>query len=161
MNTYLSCFLIASILEPSTTGTIAVVAAIVTILIADVFFAIDEIAVIGLLLVSLYLTLLIDVSWQWQVLIVIAIWLAATLLFYVGWRYIASPLSKLLSPKNQESIHEAAGELCVYRKIEGKSFAFWNGELWPAVIDDASTFENGDEALVSKTLNGQFHLKQK
>jgi hypothetical protein len=79
----------------------------------------------------------------------------------VGWRWLASPLSKLLSPKNQESIHEAEGDVCVYRNIQGKSFAYWNGELWPALIDDASTFENGDEALVSKTLNGQFHLKQK
>lgn len=152
---------VASILDPSTPGTIAVIAVIVTILIADIFFAIDVIAVIGLLLVSLYLTLLIDASWQWQVLILISIWLVTTSMFYVGWRLLASPLSQLLSPKNQESIHKAEGDSCVYRNIEGKSFACWNGDLWPAVIEDASTFDNGDTAFVSKTLNGQFYLKKK
>jgi hypothetical protein len=79
----------------------------------------------------------------------------------VGWRWLASPLTKLLSPVNQESIHEAEGDVCVYRNIRGKSFAYWNGELWPAQIDDVSTLKDGDEVLVIKTLNGQFHLKQK
>jgi membrane-bound ClpP family serine protease len=157
----LSCFTVASILEPSTAGTIAVIAAIVTILVVDVFFPIDAVAVVGLLLVSLYLTLLIDVSWQWQILIVITIWLATTSLFYVGWRWLASPLTKLLSPVNQESILEAEGDVCVYRNIGGKSFAYWNGELWPAQIDNVSTLKDGDKVLVIKTLNGQFHLKQK
>lgn len=149
----------ASILEPSWAGSVAVLAAIITILVADVFFAIDAIAVIGLLAVSAYITLLIDVPWQWQILLLIAIWLGTTLLFYVGWRSLAKPISRALSPKIHETIESSVGSVCVYRQINGKSFAYWNGDLWPAVVDSNASISDGDEAQILANKNGQFHLK--
>ena len=151
--------LAASLLEPSTFGTITVIALIVTILVADIFFSIEEIAVVGLLLVSIYLTLLIDIAWQWQILVLILIWLLTTGIFYFGWRAIASPLSKLIASKEKETIEKALGDHCKFRVINGQHFAYWNGDLWPAQVEPGHVLEDGQEALIKKNESGKFHIK--
>ena len=146
------------IFEPSLPGLLWVLAIGLSAIVADVFFETEILSVAALLGISIYLSLLVDVPIQWRVLLVLLCWLVVTGLFYLVWKRFMAPLIRSGFARGiDESVNTAVGSTGILRRIDGKVFVYWNGDLWP--IDETEEnrmLEDQAEVLISSVEGGVF-----
>ena len=139
--------MLVDILDPSIQGFLWVLAIGLTIVVADVFFETEILSIAAILGVSIYLSLLFDVDLKWRILVAMMVWVAVTFLFYFGWKKVAAPMIRRSVVRGMdESVGSAVGAIAEYRLIDGKSFVYWNGDLWPLHEDfDPAEFDGSLE----------------
>lgn len=131
-----------NLFDPSLQGFLWVLAIALTIIVIDVFFETEILSVVALIGISIYFSLLFDVSVKWKVLLALLCWLALTALFYTVWKRVFAPLIRLCLPAgSDEAIHSAVGSVGEFRLINGKTFVQWNGDLWPVDLDPSGAID--------------------
>lgn len=146
------------IFEPSLQGLFWVVAICLSAIVADVFFETEILSLGALLGISVYLSLLVDVPLQWRVLIILFCWLVVTGLFYLIWKRFVVPLIRRGFTRGiDESLNTAVGSTGILRRIDGKVFVYWNGDLWPIVeTEENRTLDDRSEVLIAAVEGGVF-----
>lgn len=159
------------ILDFTVQGLLWVLAIGLTIIVVDVFFETEILSVGALIGISIYTSLLFDVDIKWRVLIAIACWLLVTALFYLVWKRFVTPLiQRGFSKGINEAIHSAVGATGEFRRIDGKAFVYWNGDLWPVDLDedgggsadaDDGRFIDRDKVIIKTASNGTFTIQER
>jgi len=154
-----------ALLDPSWGGLLWVIAIGLTVLVLDVFFATEVLSWLALMGISLYVSLLVETSLKWRVLVFLVCWLLTMWAFAtVGRRGLRAMARKLGSggedvPHSGEEVLETAvGSRAVYRLIDGNPFAEWNGDLWPATTDQSADLEDGQPVRILSLAEGHFHV---
>jgi hypothetical protein len=148
------------IIDPSISGLTWVVAISLFVILLDVFFDTKILTVLALLGVSVYFSLLFDISTKWRISISLLCWLGTTAGYYlIADKFLVPSVRALFTKGFNEA--DAAGEEGVYRIIEGKRFIYWNGDLWSIHAHNKNDFSDGQTILITSTENGKFTIKQK
>ena len=147
-------------LDPSFEGFMWVIAIALTVIVLDVFFETEILSVAALLGISVYFSLLFDISVKWKLLIALLCWIGVTALFYRFWKRAIAPLIRnLINTGENEAIHSAVGASAEFRLIEGQPFAYWNGDLWPLELKEEQ-FEDRQKVIVEAVVNGNFTVRE-
>jgi hypothetical protein len=151
--------MLAFSIVPSVEGFAWVLALSLSVLFLDVFFSTDLLSIAALLGISIYGSLLLNISGKWTVLIALLSCVTSIALFYTLWkRVVIKVILNLFGAGLKESIHSAEGQSGQFREIEGKFFVSWNGELWPAEFDSKTTFSDRQPVLIQKVETGVFTI---
>lgn len=148
------------IIEPTASGLAWVFAISLFVILIDIFFDTKVLTVLALLTVSVYFSLLFDISIKWRISISILCWLGTTAAYYLMADRFLVPAVRTLFTKGISESH-ATGEDGTYRIIEGKRFVYWNGDLWPIKAHNEEDFEDGQSVSITSSDNGKFTIKQK
>lgn len=147
--------------DPTIEGFLWVLAISLTVILIDIFFQLEVLSAIALLVVSIYFAAICDVTIKWQLLIALISWLLSSLFFFLVARKLMIPLVNKVIPKGKdESILGAVGSLAEYRLIGKQSFVSWNGDLWPITNENSGQFQDHDKVIIESVKNGQFTIKK-
>jgi membrane protein implicated in regulation of membrane protease activity len=147
-------------IDPSFSGLTWVAAISLFTILVDVFFDTKILTVMALLAVSIYFSLLFDISLKWRISILILCWLGTTASYYlIADRFLVPSVKALFTKGLNEA--SASGEEGVYRIIEGKRFIYWNGDLWHVSDHDKDDFSEGQTVYITSSENGKLTIKHK
>lgn len=147
------------IIDPTTSGLAWVFAISLFVILIDIFFDTKILTVIALLAVSVYFSLLLDISIKWRISISILCWLGTTVSYYlIADRFLVPAVRALFTKGISES--EATGQDGTYRVIEGKRFVYWNGDLWDINPHNEENFRDGQSVSITSSENGKFTIKK-
>ncbi len=154
-----------ALLDPSWEGLLWVIAIGLTVLVLDVFFATEVFSWLALMGISAYVSLLVETSPKWRVLVFLVCWVLTMWAFAtVARRGLRAMARKLASGgedvtySGQETLETAAGSTAVFRLIDDTPFAEWNGDLWPAMTDPGATLEDGQPVRIVSLTEDSFHV---
>lgn len=149
-----------SIFDPSLQGFLWVLAIAMTVLVLDIFFETEFLSLAALIGISIYLSLLFDVSTKWTILISLGCLSVLIAIFYLLWKQMIAPLVRRCLPSGaDEAIHSAVGATATFRKINEKTFVEWNGDLWPVdVSSDSPRFSDRAPVKITSVENGVFSI---
>ena len=151
--------ILAFLVAPSVDGFEWVLAVALTVLFLDVFFSTDILSIVALLGISVYGSLLLNISGKWTVLVALFSYVTSIALFYTLWkRIVIKIILRLFGTGIGETIHSAQGQTAQFREIEGKHFVSWNGDLWPVDFDRKSHFTDRQLVLIQKFEAGAFTI---
>lgn len=157
-----------NLLDPSLQGFLWVLAIALTVIVLDVFFETEILSIAALIGISIYFSLLFDVSIKWQVLIALLCWLAVTGLFYAVWKRMIAPLIRRCLPSGaDEAILSAVGAVGEFRLIGGKTFVRWNGDLWPVDLapdfasEETIPFADHEKVTITGVAGGIFSITER
>jgi hypothetical protein len=141
---------------------LTIAALVITITVIDIFFPIEAISVSALLGLAVYISLMLDVTWPWRVLIIVISWLFSCAIFFIVWRKIAGPITeRLMGSKVTSGLDGAVGTNATFKTINGKHFCYWNGEIYPVSTPiGEQSFENGDTVRVQSVSDGVFTISR-
>jgi len=151
---------ILSFIDPSVSGLTWVIAISLFVILVDIFFETKILTVLALLGVSVYFSLLFDISTKWRISISILCWLGTSAGYYFIAGKFLVPTVKSLFTKGYNEV-DATGEEGVYRVIEDKRFIYWNGDLWGVKAHEHEDFSDGQTVLITSSENGKFTIEQK
>ena len=150
-----------NLIEPSLEGFLWVAAITLTILLLDLFFETAYLSIASLIGVSFYFSAICNVDLKWQLLIFLICWLSTTFLYFLFCKAVLLPLVKKLLPQGyKESIHSAIGDSAVFRVINDKNFACWNGDLWEVTFDKNLSFLDNEVVIISKNKDGVLTIQK-
>ncbi|MBE34853.1 MAG: hypothetical protein CMI16_04740 [Opitutaceae bacterium] len=148
------------IIDPTISGLAWVFAISLFVILLDIFFDTKILTVAALLAVSIYFSLLFEISIKWKISISIICWLGTTAAYYLlADRFLVPAVRKIFTKGISET--NATGDVGLYRIIDGKRFVYWNGDLWGINSHDEENFEDGQSVEIISSENGKFDIKQK
>jgi|GEM_PF-1593954 len=135
-----------------------VLGASISILFLDIFFETKFLTGIATLGVSFYLWTLLDVSAGWSLAVLVIIWVFVSIGYYLlSYRLLIPIIGRMLSLSGSLKIHKP--ESAEIKIIEGKTFAYWNGDLWPVDAESAGCFNEGDIVRIVSSKYGKIKIK--
>ncbi len=138
----------------------------ITLLVLDLFIQTEFISWVSLLIFAGYISLLcdthLDLPIQWTVLVFIAGLALSIALYYALWSKLQLLIKKtLLRKATPEYLNRAAGEIAIYRLMEGASFVEWNGELWSAQAEKSNDeFSEREQVKISRQVSGKLFIRK-
>lgn len=147
------------IIEPSVSGLTWVLAISLFVILLDIFFDTKILTILALLAVSIYFSLLFEISIKWRISISIICWLGTTAAYYaIAARFLVPAVKTLFTSGISES--EPSGKKGTYRIIEDKPFVYWNGDLWEVKDHNQKEFDDGQVVLITSSENGKLTIKK-
>jgi hypothetical protein len=148
------------IIDPTLSGLAWVFAISLFVILLDIFFDTKILTVAALLTVSIYFSLLFEISIKWRISISIICWLGTTAAYYLLADRFLVPVVRKIFPSGMSELN-ATGDVGVYRIIDGKRFVYWNGDLWGVQPHDEGNFQDNQSVEIISSENGKFTIKQK
>ena len=151
---------ILAFIDPSFSGLTWVIAISLFVILIDIFFETKILTILALLGVSIYFSLLFDISTKWRISLSVLCWLGTTAAYYfIAEKFLVPAIHALFTKGMNEA--DAKGEEGVYRVIEDKRLIQWNGDLWATEAHKEEDFSDGQKVLITSSENGKFTIEQK
>lgn len=137
------------------------VALALTLFILDIFLMTEILSWGGVFSLAVWLTWKIDASWKWMVLVFVASFTMFAFMYWFLFRNVIGRfVRRIMQGKSQdEALYSLKGKTGRIKNIDGKSFVFVDGELWP-VIYNLATLPDGAIVKVKCVERGELKVEE-